>query len=48
MALENVVAMSLSKSFLTEEIFPKYPEIGFKIRHGSEQRYMKNVKSILD
>lgn len=47
MAISKISAYSLSKKFLQEEIFPKYPEIANKIKQGSELRYMWNVRRVL-
>jgi hypothetical protein len=47
MAIENISSFSLSKKFLNEEIFPKYPKIANKIKQGAEMRYMKNIRRVL-
>ena len=47
MAINKISAYSLSKKFLQEEIFPKYPQIANKIKLGSELRYMWNVRRVL-
>ena len=40
-------AISISKQFLNDEIFVKYPKIALKIKEGSECRYMKNVREVI-
>lgn len=47
MAINKISAYSLSKKFLQEDIFPKYPQIANKIKQGSELRYMWNVRRVL-
>jgi hypothetical protein len=47
MAIENISSFSLSKKFLNEEIFPKYPKIANKIKEGAEMRYKKNIRRVL-
>ena len=47
MAISKVSAYSLSKKFLQDNIFPKYPEIANKIKQTSEVRYDRNVRSEL-
>lgn len=47
MAINKVSAYSLSKKFLQDQIFPKYPDIANKIKQTSEIRYDKNVRSVL-
>ena len=47
MAINKISAYSLSKKFLQEEIFPKYPLIANKIKEGAELRYMYNVRRVL-
>ena len=45
--IENVEAISLSKDFLIEYLFPKYPAICSTIKKNSEKRYTKNVRDKL-
>lgn len=40
MAITRVEAIYLSKRFLREEIFRKYPKIALPIMEGSKTRYM--------
>ena len=47
MAMEDVKAITLTKEFLLESIFPKYPLISYKIKEGSQYRYFKNIKNEL-
>ena len=47
MAINRISAYSLSKKFLQEEIFPKYPQIANKIKEGSKMRYLWNVRRVL-
>ena len=47
LAVTNVEAISLSKSFLRGEIFKKYPKVAEKIMKGARDRYMKNIKNVL-
>ena len=47
MAINKISAYSLSKKFLQEDIFPKYPHIANKIKQGADLRYMLNVRRVL-
>ena len=47
MALEDIKAISLSKDFLLDSIFKKYPLIAHKIKEGSQYRYFYNIKKVL-
>lgn len=46
-AVSEVKAFSLSKRFILQNIFVKYPEIGREMIGKSAQRYRKNVKKRL-
>ena len=43
LAKKDVEAISISKQFLNDDIFVKYPKIAVKIKEGSLSRYMKNI-----
>ena len=47
MAISKISAYSLSKKFLQEDIFPKYPLIANKIKQGADLRYKLNVRHVL-
>lgn len=47
MAIEDVKAITLSKEFLVDYIFQKYPLIAYKIKEGSQYRYFKNIRKVL-
>lgn len=47
MAIENISSYSISKKFLNDEIFPRYPKIANKIKLGAELRYKKNIRRVL-
>ena len=44
MAIDRVSAYSLSKHYLQDKIFPKYPEIANKIKQSSQLRYFQNIR----
>ena len=46
-AVSEVKAFALSKRFLLQQIFAKYPEIANEIKEQSFGRYKKNIKSRL-
>ena len=45
--MTRVEAIYLSKRFLREQIFKKYPKIAQLIMEGSKSRYMQNIRSVL-
>ena len=45
--IENVEAIALSKKYLVDYLFPKYPQICHRIKENSEKRYTKNVRDKL-
>ena len=45
--IENVEAIALSKTFLLDHLFQKYPKIGHKLKYTSERRYTKNIRDKL-
>ena len=47
MAMTRVEAIYLSKKFLREEIFRKYPKIAQPIMEGSKNRYMQNIRQVI-
>ena len=47
MAIEDVKAITLTKEFLVDYIFQKYPLIAYKIKEGSQYRYFKNIRKVL-
>tara|TARA_B110000285_G_C15112535_1_gene612012 strand:+ start:1526 stop:2086 length:561 start_codon:yes stop_codon:yes gene_type:complete len=47
MVVQEVKAFSLSKKFLLQKIFPKYPHIAATIKKGCSDRYKKNVRQRL-
>jgi len=47
MAVEDVKAITLSKEFLVDYIFQKYPLIAYKIKEGSQYRYFKNIRKVV-
>jgi hypothetical protein len=47
MCLTKIVSQSLSKKFLLENIFVKYPLIAEDIKQNAQKRYIKNVKTVI-
>mmetsp|Transcript_8653 Transcript_8653/g.13423 ORF Transcript_8653/g.13423 Transcript_8653/m.13423 type:complete len:104 (+) Transcript_8653:1527-1838(+) len=47
MVVQEMKAFSLSKKFLLQKIFPKYPYIAATIKKGCSDRYKKNVRQRL-
>ena len=44
MAIEcDIDCLALSKKFLNTKVFPKYPEIAFKIRQDSMRHYHSKI-----
>ena len=48
MAMTRVNCITLSKSFFHDKIVPKHPVICKQIRKLSEQRYIKNIRKVLN
>jgi hypothetical protein len=46
-AVKRVSAFALSKNFLANKIFPKYPEIAAEMKEQSFYRYKKNIQTKL-
>ena len=42
--VKQIKAFALTKKFLSEQLFPKYPMREFLIKRASKQRYKRHVK----
>lgn len=48
LAIEDVSALALSKKFLFEQVFSKYPDITAKIKDESRKFYVKYIYNIVN
>jgi len=46
-ARSNIEAISLSKSFLHDNIFSKYPRMAYELKVSAERRYINNISRVL-